>query len=308
MRNGTATMILGCLIAAATAGVARADNPCLATGKAVVQACKEQVKADLAIAYGYCHNLPTKEARKACRADAKAAQAEGKEECADQLEGRKDFCEQVGKDIYDPVIDPASFLSPAATAADPNPYFPLVPGTEWTYQNGPETIVVTVTALTKLIQGVTTIVVRDVVTIGGVVEEDTDDYFAQHLDGTVWYFGELSKSFEDGELSGVDGSFRAGAEGAKAGIIMKAAPAVGDIYRQEFALGEAEDAAEVLSITGTESVPGGSCTNTCVVTRDFNLLEPGGDENKFYGPGIGLILEIDPESGERTELISVTHD
>ena len=85
---------------------------------------------------------------------------------------------------------------------------------------------------------------------------------------------------------------------------MLAAPAVGTVYRQEFALDEAEDGAEVLSVTGTESVPGGSCTATCVVTRDFNLLEPDGEEHKYYAPGIGLILEVDPETGARTELIS----
>jgi hypothetical protein len=231
--------------------------------------------------------------------------AEAKEDCADQLAGRKAFCEAIGKDPYDPPIDPASFLSPAATAAAANPYFPLVVGRVWTYQKGPETIVVTVTDKTKLIQGVTTIVVRDVVSIGGRVHEDTDDYFAQHVDGTVWYFGELSKNFENGELTDIEGSFLAGVDGAKAGVIMPATPAVGDLYRQEFALGEAEDAAEVLSITGTETVPGGSCTGTCVVTRDFNLLEPESEETKYYAAGVGLILEVDPESGERVELISV---
>jgi hypothetical protein len=302
--RATMTMV-GLRIAGTTAGRADADNPCGATARAVFQACKDEAKSDQGLAFGYCHNLSTKEARKACRATAKAELIDAKEECGEQLDAHTDFCEAVGKEAYDPVIDPASFLSPSATGADPNPYFPLVVGTVWTYQNGPETIVVTVTDKTKLIQGVTTIVVRDVVTIGGVVHEDTDDYFAQHVDGTVWYFGELSKNFENGELVDIEGSFTAGVDGAKPGIIMPATPAVGDIYRQEFALGEAEDAAEVLSTTGTESVPGGSCTATCVVTRDFNLLEPGGEENKFYAPGIGLILEVDPESGERVELISV---
>ncbi len=281
---------------------ARAENACTATAKTMLQVCKDEAKAELGTALGYCLNLAAKEARKPCRTAAKAVLAEAKEDCVDQRDGRKDFCEVVGPDPYDPVIDPASFLSPAATAADPNPYLPLVPGTVWTYSNGSETTVVTVTATTKVVQGVTTIVVRDVVSVGGQAIEDTDDYFAQHVDGTVWYFGELSKSFEDGELSDLHGSFRAGVDGAKAGIVMKAAPAVGDQYRQEFALGVAEDAAEVTSITGTESTPGGSCTGTCVVTRDFNLLEPGGDEQKFYAPDIGLILEIDNESGERNEL------
>jgi hypothetical protein len=283
---------------------AEAGDACKQTAKAVVDSCKDDANAEQSIAFGYCFNLPTKEATKACKAVAKADFAEAKDECADQLDGRKDFCEAVGPNPYDPLINPADFLSPAATAADPNPYFPLVVGTVWTYQKGTETIVVTVTDQTKIVQGVTTIVVHDVVSIGGQPQEDTDDYFAQHSDGTVWYFGELSRDFEDGELVSIDGSFRAGVDGAKAGIIMLAAPAVGALYRQEFALDEAEDAAEVLSTTGTESVPGGSCTATCVITRDFNLLEPGSDERKFYAPGIGLILEVNPETGARTELVS----
>jgi hypothetical protein len=160
-----------------------------------------------------------------------------------------------------------------------------------------------------VIDNVTTIVVHDVVTdTNQVVKEDTDDFFAQAVDGTVWYFGETSRQFEDGEVVGVEGSFKAGIDGAKPGIIMEANPQVGDVYRQEFALGDAEDAAEVISTTGTESVPAASCTGTCVVTHDFSPLEPDANEQKLYKPGIGLILEIDVgEGGTRLELTSFTH-
>jgi hypothetical protein len=299
---------LAMILGATSATSAQAANACLATAKTMNQVCKGDAKGELATALGYCLNLSTKDAQKACRTTAKAAAAEGKEDCADQLDGRKDFCAAVGGAPYDPVINQASFLSPTATAANPNPLFPLVPGTVWTYQSPSESGVVTVTDQTKVIDGVTVIVVHDVVSQGGQVTEDTEDFFAQHVDGSVWYFGELSKSLEDGELVDIHGSFRAGVDGAKPGIVMKASPAVGDIYRQEFALGVAEDAGEVTSTTGTETVPAASCSGTCVVTRDFSLLEPGGDESKFYKPGVGLILEIDNETGERNELISVTHN
>jgi len=137
---------------------------------------------------------------------------------------------------------------------------------------------------------------------------DTEDYFAQQNDGTIWYFGESSKQLENGDIGGVEGSFLSSVDGAKPGILMKAAPKVGDVYRQEFALGVAEDAAEVLSTTGTESVPGASCNGTCLVTHDFSPLEPDANEQKFYAPGIGDILEIDVAAGGiRLELVSVTH-
>ena len=154
---------------------------------------------------------------------------------------------------------------------------------------------VTVTNDTKVIQGVTTRVVRDLVTEGGVPVEDTNDYFAQKIDGTVWYFGELVQNFEDGELRDLDGSFQAGRDGAKAGIIMKAMPMVGDFYRQEFALGDAEDVAEVISTTGNESVPGASCNNACVVTRDINPLEPGVEEQQVLRGG----HRVDPHDQSR---------
>ncbi len=33
------------------------------------------------------------------------------------------------------------------------------------------------------------------------------------------------------------------------------------------------------------------------MTADFTPLEPEVEENKFYIPGIGLIVEVDTESG-----------
>ena len=44
----------------------------------------------------------------------------------------------------------------------------------------------------------------------------------------------------------------------------------------------------------------------CRATLDFTPLEPGNVEHKFYAPGVGLVLEVDPASGERLELVSVT--
>ena len=86
---------------------------------------------------------------------------------------------------------------------------------------------------------------------------------------------------------------------------MLADPMIGDVYRQEVALGDAEDAAEVLSTSGTESVPAAACDGTCLVTRDFTPIEPGINEIKYYAPGIGFILGIDDE-GNRVELTEFT--
>jgi hypothetical protein len=129
----------------------------------------------------------------------------------------------------------------------------------------------------------------------------------------VWYCGEISREFEtfegddpeEAEILSVDGSWKSGRDGAKAGILIPAAPNVGDVIRQELLYGEAEDVIEIVAIDATESAPGGSCDGTCLKTRDFSPLEPGNEENKFYAPGIGLIVEIDPASGERLEIIEL---
>ncbi|MFQ5982927.1 MAG: hypothetical protein ACE5KS_06095, partial [Woeseiaceae bacterium] len=196
----------------------------------------------------------------------------------------------------------------------PNPWFALVTGNRWVYEGDGETIEVVVTGDTKLIDGVTCVVVTDTATEDDVVVEATDDWYAQDLDGNVWYCGEISENFEefdgdetDGpELVDIEGSWKAGRDGSEAGILLPLTPEPGDIFRQEFAQTDAEDAIEIVATSATEAAPGGACDGNCLLTRDFTPLEPGAEENKYYVPGTGLIVEINPETGERVELIEFT--
>ena len=104
--------------------------------------------------------------------------------------------------------------------------------------------------------------VNDVVEEDDDAIEDTDDWYAQDMDGNVWYCGEIAKNFEtfegddpeDPELVDIEGSWKAGRDYAKPGILMLAAPMVGDVYRQEVSWGDAEDVAEVISTTGSATV------------------------------------------------------
>lgn len=202
-------------------------------------------------------------------------------------------------------IDPRNFLDKAGIIAQPNPFFPLIPGRTYVYRNGAETVRTTITNQTKQILGVTVIVVNDVSTVNGLPTEDTEDWFAQDTQGNVWYFGEISRQFENGELVGIDGSWKAGVDGALPGIVMKATPQVGDVYRQEFALGEAEDMGAVLNRNGSATTPKASCNATCLVTKDFSPLEPDAIENKYFAPGVGLILTVDMTTNAREELIDI---
>jgi len=228
---------------------------------------------------------------------------DAKEEVHEQFLARLELCAWLGGDTYEPEIDPDDFVD-----AIDHPLLPFTPGTTLVYEkdtdDGLETVHVTTTDDTREILGVECAVVRDTEWLDGEIQEDTYDYFAQDEDGNVWYFGELSFGYEDGQIVGVEGSWIAGEDGAHPGIVMEAMPQVGDVYRQEFLLGEAEDAATVLALDQAVDVPYGSFDG-CAQTGDFSPLEPGTLEHKYYAPGIGLVLEVDPDSGERLELVDV---
>lgn len=305
MRNVIPLLLFTAGCAASAHAPAAHAGACDRTTEAAGHACANEARDDYWIAIGRCANVANNGARNGCLADAEAQLAEAQDECAAQTAARAELCAALGQAPYDPVIKAHDFLTPEETALQPNPYLPLVPGSESVYRNAEETITVTVTAETREILGIQAIVVRDVVTdADGELVEDTEDWFAQDVDGNVWYLGEIALNFEGGRLVDVEGSWTAGVERAKPGIVMPAAPRTGLSYRQEFDLGNAEDAARVLDTRASEQVPAASCDARCVVTVDFTPLEPGHLEHKYYAPGIGLILEVDPESGERTELVS----
>lgn len=285
-----------------------ATTACTVTAKAARRACFNEAKDDYWIGFGNCVNLADPLARADCQDEVKLEHREAKTLCAEQYDARLDLCDVVGEAPYDPVLDPADFLTAdeLLAAASPNPYLPLVPGTTRRYAGGDETIEVTITDEVKLIFGIPALVVHDVASESGEVIEDTFDWFAQDIHGNVWYLGEISRDFEDGELVSIEGSWKAYRDFARPGIVMPAAARIGDVYRQEFALGDAEDAAAVLDLAGTASVPAASCAGDCLITKDFTPISPDAIEHKYYAPGIGLILEVDVETGERVELVEIT--
>jgi hypothetical protein len=190
-----------------------------------------------------------------------------------------------------------------------NAYFPLKPGARYVYRGqtdeGEEVTDDTVTPDTKEILGVQAVVVHDVVALNGSKIEETFDWYAQDKDGNVWYFGEDSRQFENGVQTGTEGSWEAGVDGAKPGIIMLACPKVGNTYSQEFLAGVAEDVGRIASLSKPATVPYGSFPS-CLKTLDSSVLDPGADEYKFYAKGVGLVLEVEKKSGARSELVSVS--
>ena len=208
------------------------------------------------------------------------------------------------------IASAAAFLAPGdfTTRLD-NPYLPMRPGSRWVYRETDadgtvQRVVVRVTRRTKRIaNGVTARVVRDTVTERGRLVEDTFDWFAQDRAGNVWYLGEDTTEYEDGRPVSKEGSWEAGVDGARPGIVMLARPRPGRGYRQEHARGEAEDRARVLSLDDQAEVPAGHFTDV-LTTKDWNPLEPKVLEYKLYARGVGLVLAVHV-SGEsaREELV-----
>ncbi|MBU0533148.1 PepSY domain-containing protein [Candidatus Micrarchaeota archaeon] len=206
---------------------------------------------------------------------------------------------------YNPTIDPNDFISGVN-----NPYFTLTPGETFIYESetedGLERIEVFTTNETRQVLGVTTIVVWDRVWLDGDLIEDTKDWYAQDSEGNVWYFGEETQELVAGQVVNTKGSWEAGVDGAKPGIIMKANPQINDSYRQEYYQGEAEDMADVLALGESVDVPFGSFTD-CLKTSDWTPLDPGNVEHKYYCSEVGgVALEVVLEDNETVQLINIT--
>jgi len=205
-----------------------------------------------------------------------------------------------------PDINPANFVRYVT-----NKFFPLPPGTTFFYEGTSEGIPtsdeVTVTRKTKQILGITATVVHDRVFEAGVLVEDTFDWYAQDVDGNVWYLGEDSKELDaNGNVISTEGSWEAGVNGAQPGIIMEANPQAGDRYYQEFAADVAEDQARVLSLGESECVLYG-CFDNLLLTKEWTKLEPGVAEQKYYAAGVGFILGVKVTGGdERLELVRIS--
>jgi hypothetical protein len=302
---------------------------CSQTARTLFQACGFERQDAYWVDVARCLNVTDAAERGTCYRDAAGARRDHAESCQAQLDWRLAACDKLGDAPYDPEFDAVDFEKDYTHPSTTNPYFPLTPGTQWIYQGGGEVNRIKVTNRTKRIDDIDCLVVHDQVFLNGSLKEDTEDWYAQHKNGDVWYCGEEVKDYEsfDGdrprrpELVKVDGSFKAGRNGDKPGVIFRGAPRVGEAYLEEFSLGNAEDVTEILSASYTyglnrdldEFVPAALARllcagEDCVVTKNYSLLEPGVIARKYYAPGVGFFLEVKPDQGLGVQLVSCTVD
>ncbi|MGC5327870.1 hypothetical protein ACPW7N_20675 [Brevibacillus sp. SYSU BS000544] len=177
-----------------------------------------------------------------------------------------------------------------------NPYFILQPGYQLVLKGEEEgnkiKVIITVLNQTKMINGVKTRIVEEKEFQNGRIVEISRNFFAiSKTNNSVFYFGEDVDIFnEQGKIVSHEGSWRAGRNGAKAGLIMPGIPLNGAKYFQEQATGVALDRSEIITVTATIQIPKGTFRNVLKI-RETTPLEPGVIDFKFYARGIGLIKD-----------------
>lgn len=190
-----------------------------------------------------------------------------------------------------------------------NPYFPLWPGLALLLEGEEEddemelveiSVLITVTTETEMVDGVETRVVIERESEDGELVEISRNFFAHCREtGAVWYFGEDVDDYEDGEIVGHGGEWRAGENGATAGILMPGTPLAGARYFNEMAPGVAEDNSEVIGYHDEWVVPLGTYEDVLEVV-DSSALAPEEADGKYYAPGVGLIQD------EVIQLVEIT--
>ena len=174
-----------------------------------------------------------------------------------------------------------------------NDYFVLEPGFQLVLEGGGTRMQITVLDDTKTVDGVLTRVVEEREWKKGKLYEIARNYFAiceQTKD--VFYFGEDVEFYENNKVVKRDGSWLAGRNGAKSGLIMPGSPRIGMRYYQEIAPGVAMDRAEIVSLDETCKTPAGTFAK-CMKVKEGSALKPNVTEYRSHAPGIGLVRDED---------------
>ena len=172
-----------------------------------------------------------------------------------------------------------------------NPYFVLEPGYTLVLASGDEQLTITVTNETKKIGNVETRIVEERETKNGKPVEVSRNYYAiSKRTNAVFYFGEDVDIYKDGKVTGHEGGWIAGVNGARFGMMMAGIPLLNAKYYEEVAPRVAQDRAEIVSLSETVQTPAGEFKNVLKVA-ETTPLERGAKEFKYYARGVGVIQD-----------------
>lgn len=193
-------------------------------------------------------------------------------------------------------VDKATLVSTGT-----NQFFPLRAGHRVVLGKGTQKLVVTVLNETRMVDGVETRVVEERETEGDRLIEISRNYFAMDpVTRNVYYFGEDVDEYENGKVTGHEGSWLSGVNGAKFGLAMPGTPAAGARYSQELAPNVAMDRVEIISVSEQFTSQDVARYQECIRTMETTPLEPKDREYKIYCPGIGLVKDGDLKLSEVT--------
>ncbi len=168
-------------------------------------------------------------------------------------------------------------------------YFVLEPGFQLTLEGRNTKLVITVLDETKHVVGVTTRVVEEREWKNGKLIEVSRNYFAFcEKTKDVLYFGEHVDNYKNGKVINHNGTWLAGTDGARVGMMVPGEPKVGMRFYQEIAPGVAMDRSEILSLDNRLETPAGSFSN-CLKAFEGTALNPREKQFKYFAPEIGLI-------------------
>jgi len=200
-------------------------------------------------------------------------------------------------------VDGLTVPTPSPDAADfagdaTNQWFPLVPGTRWTYRQdwptGGRSVVAEVMRRRRVIAGVDTTPVRWQVRSHGTARTVMVRWYAADSGGNVWWFGQRVLA-HGGRLDRLAArSFQAGREGAEAGLVIAAEPRQGDGYLNAEQPGVVERRSTVLSLTGTVATSKQTFHDT-VITRDVAAMDASHTVQTYFARGIGIVAQEDSQ-------------
>lgn len=199
-----------------------------------------------------------------------------------------------------------SFVNP--TSID-NEWMPLKPGARWTWEGTtvdddevlPHRVVFTVTDLTKVIDGVQTVVCWDQDFSEGELVEAEIVFFAQAANGSIWHFGQYPEEYEDGKFVEAPAWIHGIGDG-RAGIMMTSAPKLGaPSYSQGWAPSvDWTDRATVYQV-GQETCVPLDCYKDVLVIDETSRSEPDAHQLKYYARGVGNVRVGWRGEGEQTQ-------
>jgi len=190
-----------------------------------------------------------------------------------------------------------------------NEWIPMTPGTRFVYEGTtveddgtsvPHRVEIHITALTKVIGGIRTVVSWDLDFSNDQLVEAELAFFAQDNDGNVWRMGEYPEEYEGGQIIAAP-TWIHGLADARAGIMMKADPQLGTpSYSEGWAPTVGwTDRGQVDQMGQKTCVPA-DCYENVLVIAESSQTEPGAFQLKYYARGLGNV-RVDWKGADTTQ-------